>query len=64
MDTRRLQHYLGRWPKIDTWLGRDIRRSEAALKKVAGIEIEFNIDLRPTDEGDKDGLEIRRRWAP
>ena len=33
-----------RWPKIDTWLGRDIRRSAAALKKVAWIEIKFNVD--------------------
>jgi hypothetical protein len=50
-----------RWPKIDTWLGRDIRRSAAALKKVAWIEIKFNVDLRSTHEGDKDGLEIKRR---
>jgi len=31
------------------------------LHKVCGIEIEFDIDLRKTGDGDKDGLEIRKR---
>lgn len=49
-----------RWPKNDTWLGRKLRRSVPVLRKVAAIEIEFDIDLRATGEGDKDGFEIRK----
>jgi putative DNA primase/helicase len=50
-----------RWPKNDTWLGRNIRRSAAVLRKVADIEIKFEVDLREDKAGDKDGLEIKRR---
>ena len=49
------------WPKTDTWLGRQLRRSVPVLKKTCGIEIEFGLDLRQTGEGDKDGFEIRYR---
>jgi putative DNA primase/helicase len=48
------------WPKNDTWLGRLLRRSAAVLRKACNIEIEFDIDLRPTSEGDKDGIEIKK----
>ena len=30
------------------------------LRKVCGIEIKFDVDLRASREGDKDGLEIRK----
>jgi putative DNA primase/helicase len=50
-----------RWPTNAVWLGRQLRRSAALLRKVADIEIAFGADLRKTDDGDKDGLEIRRR---
>jgi hypothetical protein len=48
------------WPGNDVWLGRKLRRSAAVLRKVCGIEIEFDLDLRASGEGDKDGLEIRK----
>jgi hypothetical protein len=48
------------WPGNDVWLGRKLRRSAAVLRKVCGIEIQFDIDLRASSEGDKDGLEIRK----
>ena len=48
------------WPGNDVWLGRKLRRSAAVLRKVCGIEIEFDVDLRASGEGDKDGLEIRK----
>jgi hypothetical protein len=48
------------WPKTDTWLGRQLRRSVPVLRKTCDIEIEFGLDLRQTGEGDKDGIEIRR----
>jgi hypothetical protein len=50
-----------RWPKNEVWLGRNLRRSAAVLRKAAGIEIKFRIDLRETGEGDKDGLAIAKR---
>jgi hypothetical protein len=50
-----------RWPRNATWLGRELRKSAAVLRKVRGIEIEFDVDLRKTGEGDKDGLVIRKR---
>jgi hypothetical protein len=49
------------WPETPTWLGRQLRRSAAVLRKVCGIEIKFDVDLRKSGEGDKDGLEIRKR---
>jgi len=49
------------WPKTDTWLGRQLRRSVPVLRKTCGIEIEFGLDLRQTGEGEKDGFEIRYR---
>jgi hypothetical protein len=49
------------WPTNDVWLGRQLRRSAAVLRKAQGIEIEFDVDLRQTGEGDKDGLSITRR---
>jgi hypothetical protein len=49
------------WPETPTWLGRQLRRSAAVLRKVCEIEIKFDVDLRKTGEGDKDGLEIRKR---
>ena len=52
------------WPENPTWLGRQLRRSAAVLRKVCEIEIEFDVDLRKTNEGDKDGLIIRKRQAP
>jgi hypothetical protein len=48
------------WPKNETWLGRLLRRSAAVLRKACNIEIEFDVDLRPTGEGDKDGIEIKK----
>jgi hypothetical protein len=48
------------WPGSDVWLGRKLRRSAAVLRKVCGIEIKFDVDLRASGEGDKDGLEIRK----
>jgi len=48
------------WPKKSNWLGRRLRRGAPVLRKVAGIEVKFGVDLRPTDEGDKDGIEIIR----
>jgi hypothetical protein len=47
-----------RWPKNEIWLGRNLRRSAAVLRKVCGIEIHFKVDLRETNEGDKDGMVI------
>ena len=58
------QHHLldhKSWPKTDTWLGRQLRRSVPVLKKTCDIEIIFGLDLRQTGEGDKDGFEIRKR---
>jgi putative DNA primase/helicase len=49
------------WPENPTWLGRQLRRSAAVLRKVCDIEIDFDVDLRKTNEGDKDGLIIRKR---
>lgn len=49
------------WPKTDTWLGRQLRRSVPVLRKTCGIEIEFGLDLRQSSEGEKDGFEIRKR---
>jgi hypothetical protein len=49
-----------RWPGNDTWLGRDLRRSATVLRKVANIKVEFEVDLRKTNEGDKDGLIITK----
>jgi hypothetical protein len=49
------------WPENPTWLGRQLRRSAAVLRKVCDVEIEFDVDLRKTGEGDKDGLVIRKR---
>jgi hypothetical protein len=46
------------WPPNDVWLGRKLRRSAIVLRKVAEIEINFDVNLRQTGEGDKDGLEI------
>jgi len=48
------------WPKNDTWLGRQLRRSAPVLRKVCKIEIEFGVDLRADGEGDKDGMTIRK----
>ena len=42
-----------RWPKNDVWLGRNLRRSAAVLRKVCGIEIKFGVDLRESGDGDK-----------
>jgi putative DNA primase/helicase len=50
-----------RWPANPTWLGRELRKSAAVLRKVRGIEIEFDVDLRKAGKGDKDGLIIRKR---
>ena len=52
------------WPANASWLGRDLRKSAAVLRKVCGIEIKFDLDLRKTGEGDKDGLEIIKRTKP
>ena len=52
------------WPQNATWLGRQLRSSAAVLRKVCDIEIEFDVDLRKTGEGDKDGLVIRKRAKP
>jgi hypothetical protein len=52
------------WPENPTWLGRQLRRSAAVLRKVCDIQIEFDVDLRKTGEGDKDGLVIRKRTTP
>lgn len=49
------------WPENSTWLGRQLRRSAAVLRKVCDIEIEFDVDLRKSGEGDKDGLIIKKR---
>ncbi len=49
------------WPKAANWLGRKLRRIDLVLRKVAGIEIKFEIDLRATHEGDNGGIEIRKR---
>ena len=49
-----------RWPSNETWLGRDLRRSATVLRKVANIKIEFEVDLRKTEEGEKDGLVITK----
>src|SRR5262249_40166282 len=43
-----------KWPANSTWLGRKLRNSAAVLRKVCGIEIEFDVDLRRIGEGDKD----------
>jgi hypothetical protein len=51
------------WPKTDTWCGRQLRRSATVLRKVCGIEVVFDVDLRKTGEGDKDGIEIKRKGA-
>jgi hypothetical protein len=48
------------WPPNDTWCGRRLRRSVEVLKRVQGIEVLFDVDLRDSGEGGKDGLEIRR----
>jgi hypothetical protein len=58
-----LLHQKG-WPENPTWLGRQLRRSAAILRKVCEIKIEFDVDLRRTGEGDKDGLIISKRQAP
>jgi Phage integrase family len=47
------------WPKNDTWLGRQLRRSVPVLRKACEIEIEFGLDLRE-EGGEKDGFEIRK----
>jgi hypothetical protein len=52
------------WPRNATWLGRQLRSSAAVLRKVSDIEIEFDVDLRKTGEGDKDGLVIAKRAKP
>jgi hypothetical protein len=52
------------WPQNATWLGRQLRSSAAVLRKVCDIEIEFDVDLRKTGEGDKDGLVITKRGKP
>jgi hypothetical protein len=48
------------WPKVSTWLGRSLRHSAPLLRK-RGIEIKFEVDLRPLGKGDKDGIIIRKR---
>lgn len=52
------------WPDNSVQLGRLIRRSAAVVRKVCDIEIEFDVDLRKTGEGDKDGFVIRKRTTP
>ena len=52
------------WPENPTWLGRQLRRSAAVLRKACDIQIEFDVDLRKSGEGDKDGLIIRKRSNP
>jgi hypothetical protein len=49
-----------RWPNNSVWFGRNLRRSATVLRKVCGISIRFDVDLRQSGEGDKDGIEILR----
>jgi hypothetical protein len=49
-----------RWPNHYTWLGRRLRRAAPVLRKVAGIQINFDVNLRPEHDGGKDGLEIMK----
>jgi hypothetical protein len=46
------------WPSSASWFGRDLRKSAAVLRKVCGIKIEFDLDLRKTGEGENGGLRI------
>jgi hypothetical protein len=50
-----------RWPTTDGWLGRRLREAVPILRRLAGIEIEFGVDLRKTHEGDKDRYSITKR---
>jgi hypothetical protein len=51
------------WPKNDVWLGRALRKSAHVLKRARRIEIEFDVDLRSSGEGEKDGLIIRKMFG-
>jgi hypothetical protein len=43
-----------------TWFGRYLRQAAPTLRKAAAIELTSGVDLRPTGEGDKDGIELRK----
>jgi hypothetical protein len=53
-----------RWPKSAAWFGRNLRRSATVLRRVCGISIQFDVDLRQSGDGDKDGIEIIRNPIP
>jgi len=38
------------WSKNATWLGRRLRRSAAVLRKVARIDVRFDLDLPDSGE--------------
>src|SRR5262249_4960302 len=61
-ETDWLRH--DKWPTNAVWLGRELRNSAAVLRKVCQIDIQFDVDLRRSGEGDKDGLVIKKRSKP
>jgi hypothetical protein len=53
------------WPKNPTWLGRQLRRSAAVLRKAVKIEVKFDVNLEKVVPGGyKDGLEIIKNLGP